>query len=239
MTNIAIIPARGGSKRIKRKNIRKFVNKPMLQYAVEVAQKSGVFEHIVISSDDQEILKFGKSIGAETPFRRPEELSDDYTATVPVIKHSIRFTEALGWKFSYVCCLYPCTPFIEATDLISCLSLLKSSGVDYALPVLEFSSPIQRAFNRQKDGVIQSIYPEFELKRTQDLVKSYHDAGQFYWGRKSAWLSNPKLHSNSVGYIMPSWRVVDFDTEEDWTRGEMIYKALHHPHNKTEYKSIK
>ena len=225
MANIAVIPARGGSKRIKRKNIRKFIDKPMLQYAIEVAQQSKLFEHIIVSSDDQEISEFARSIGVETPFIRPKGLSDDHTATVPVIKHSIEETEKLGWQYTYVCCLYPCAPFVEVSDLKSSLALLKTSHADYSFPIVEFTSPIQRALKTDKHGNIEPYFPEFELERTQDLPKSYHDAGQFYWGKKSSWQSNPRIHSKAVGLVVPSWRAVDFDTEDDWIRGEMLFKS--------------
>ncbi|MGZ8221957.1 MAG: pseudaminic acid cytidylyltransferase [Methylobacter sp.] len=224
--NIAIIPARGGSKRIPRKNIKPFNGKPMLAYAIEAARGSGLFDHIVVSTDDQEITDIATEWGAKTPFVRPAELANDYTATVPVVAHGIQACRALGWEFDYACCIYPGVPFIQINDLQEALALLTQSAADYSFPVTEFPSAIQRALKRSNDGRMQPFHPEFELVRTQDLEPAYHDAGQFYWGRAEAWLQNPKIHSGGIGYVIPNWRVVDIDTPEDWLRAEALFKAL-------------
>jgi pseudaminic acid cytidylyltransferase len=223
---IAVIPARGGSKRIPRKNIRQFAGKPMLAYAISAAQQSGLFDHIVVSTDDQEIAELARREGAETPFVRPSELADDYSTTVSVVAHAIQAIESMGWKIDFVCCIYPCVPFIDATDLSEALTLLESTGANYCLPVTEYSSPIQRALVRGGDGRVTPFFPEFELARTQDLEVAYHDTGQFYWGRRSSWLNSERIHSNSVGYVLPSWRVVDIDTENDWARAQILFHSI-------------
>jgi len=224
--NIAIIPARGGSKRIVRKNIKLFDGKPMLAYAVTAASASGLFEHIVVSTDDEEIATIARKWGAETPFVRPANLANDYTATVPVIDHGIQACRALGWAFEYVCCVYPSVPFIQIDDLKAALDLLMAGGADYCFPVTKFPSAIQRALRRLDDGKMQAFYPEFETIGTQDLEPAYHDAGQFYWGKAEAWLRNTRIHSGGIGYLIPNWRVVDIDTPEDWRRAEVLFKSI-------------
>ena len=223
---IALIPARGGSKRIPRKNIKLFDGKPMIAHAITAAIASGLFEHVVVSTDDEEIAAISRDWGAETPFVRPDELSNDYTATVPVVAHGIQACRALGWTFEYVCCIYPGVPFIQTDDLSGALDLLNQTQTDYCFPVTEFPSSIQRALRRLDDGQMQPFFPQFELTRTQDLEMAYHDAGQYYWGHSRAWLENAKIHSSGVGYVIPNWRVVDIDTQEDWKRAEFLFKSL-------------
>jgi len=224
--NIAIIPARGGSKRIPRKNIKVFGGKPMIAYAITAAKNSGLFDHVLLSTDDTEIAVIANELGAETPFVRPAELANDFTATVPVVAHAIQACEALGWSFDNVCCIYPGVPLIEVEDLQGAFKHIEACGVDYCFPVTEFPSAIQRALKQNSDGVMQPFYPEFELARSQDLEPAYYDAGQFYWGKKNAWLSNPRIHSNGAGYVIPSWRVVDIDTPADWDRAELLAMAI-------------
>lgn len=225
--NIAIIPARGGSKRIPRKNIKLFSSKPMLAYAINAAKSSGLFSHVIVSTDDEEIREVALKWGAETPFLRPRALSDDYTPTVPVVSHAILSCENMGWNFNNVCCIYPGVPFIQADDLKLALNLLEASKADYCFPITEYTSMIQRALKRNAVGELIPMYPEYELSRTQDLERTYHDAGQFYWGSKQAWLTNSRIHSSSVGLIIPNWRVVDIDNLEDWKRAELIYRSLY------------
>lgn len=223
--NIAVIPARGGSKRIPRKNIKEFGGKPMIAYAITAAKNSGLFDHVLVSTDDAEIAKIAQEWGAETPFVRPAELANDYTATVPVVAHAIQACEALGWDFSNVCCIYPGVPFIQVEDLQGAFKHLEAGSADYCFPVTEFPSAIQRALKQGSHGVMQPFFPEFQLTRTQDLEPAFYDAGQFYWGQKKAWLSNPRIHSSSAGYVIPSWRVVDIDTPADWDRAERLALA--------------
>ena len=224
--NIAVIPARGGSKRIPRKNIKVFCGQPMIAYTISVAKESSLFDHIVVSTDDEEIARIAKEWGAETPFVRPAELASDYTATVPVIAHAIEACSALGWKFDNVCCIYPAAPFIRTNDLIGAIALLTEGKGEYCFPVAEYPSPIQRSLKRLGDGKTQPFYPEFEGTRTQDLEPAYYDVGQFYWGKVNSWLSNPNIHSSGLGYTIPNWRAVDIDTQDDWLRAELIYRSI-------------
>jgi len=222
---LAVIPARGGSKRIPRKNIRLFAGKPMIAYAIEAARASGVIDRIVVSTDDAEIAALATQMRAEVPFMRPAELADDHTPTVPVVAHAIRTCRELGWEVDPVCCIYPGVPFIAAADIAQALRLLEQGHAPYAFPVAPFRSQVQRALRRDADGITRPLYPEFANTRTQDIEPAYHDAGQFYWGKVGAWLQNPKIHSSGIGYVIPIWRVVDIDTEEDWRHAEAMYKA--------------
>lgn len=224
--SIAIIPARGGSKRIPRKNIKPFCGKAMIAYAIAAARESGLFEHIVVSTDDEEISVTARLLGAETPFVRPAELANDHAPTVPVVAHAIEACRALGWRFELACCIYPGVPFIRVDDLKGALADLTRLNEDYCFPVTEFPSAIQRALRRDESGRMQPFFPQNEQVRTQDLEAAYHDAGQFYWGRADAWLSNPRIHSGGIGYRIPAWRVVDIDTPEDWDRAEVLFRAL-------------
>lgn len=225
--NIAIIPARSGSKRIPRKNIKTFCGKPIIAYAINAAKESGLFEYIVVSTDDEEIAQIAREYGALTPFMRPSKLADDYTKTASVISHAINSCQAFGWKFNQVCCIYPSVPFIQIDDLKTTFKLLISNNdAKYSFPITEYSSPIQRALTLSSNGEIKPFYPEFELNRTQDLVPAYFDVGQFYWGKTETWLTNSKIHVDGLGYIIPNWRVVDIDTLEDWQRAEFIYRAI-------------
>lgn len=221
---IAIIPARGGSKRIPRKNIRAFCGKPMISYAIDAALGSGLFERVVVSTDDEEIREISVAAGAVAPFIRPAELADDHTPTVPVIAHAITACADLGWEVDVVCCIYPGVPLIEISDLAKAYDLLMSGQVEYSFPIAEFPSAIQRALHRQTDGRMRPVFPQYELTRTQDLEPAYYDAGQFYWGNASAWLSGKNIHSNGAGLPISSRRVVDIDTPEDWERAELLYK---------------
>lgn len=224
--NIAIIPARGGSKRIPRKNIKTFAGKPMIAYAIDAAKASGLFEHIVVTTDDAEIAQISRSLGAETPFMRPIHLADDHTPTVPVVAHAIDACQSLGWRIDFACCIYPNVPFIQVDDLKAGLDLLKASSLDYCFPVTEFSSAVQRALKRGAGGQTTPLYPEYELTRIQDLEHAYYDAGQFYWGSSRSWKSNPRIHSSGAGLSIPNWRVVDIDTHDDWIRAELIHQVF-------------
>ena len=221
---IAVIPARGGSKRIPRKNIRAFAGKPMLAYAIEAAQASALFEHIVVSTDDAEIADIARHLGAELPFMRPPELADDHTGTVPVIAHAIASCRALGWSPELVCCIYPAVPLIQVQDLHQALQLMLADGADYAFPVAAYPSAIQRALKRSAAGQMQSWFPEYTTTRSQDLEPAYYDAGQFYWGKTAAWLRGDSPHHGGKGLVIPQWRVSDIDTEEDWQRAEILFR---------------
>ena len=223
--NLAIIPARGGSKRIPRKNIKLFDGKPMIAHAIGAAKASGLFTHIVVSTDDEEIGSVAREWGAETPFIRPAELANDNAATAPVIAHGAQACIALGWAFERVCCIYPGVPLMQVEDLRGALTFLRESKADYCFAVAEFPSPIQRALKRMSDGAMQPFDVQYEVTRTQDLESAYYDAGQFYWGSTQAWLKNSRIHSSGIGYVIPAWRAVDIDTYDDWVRAEAVYQA--------------
>lgn len=225
--NIAIIPARGGSKRIPRKNIKAFAGKPMIGYAIEAARASKVMDRVVVTTDDDEIAAIAEDFGAEVPFRRPAELADDITPTVPVIQHAISACRTRGYAFENVCCIYPGVPFIRAEDIEAALDLLIELGGDgYTFPVAGFPSPIQRALKRADDGALSPFDPQYVNTRTQDLEPAYFDAGQFYWGSAESWAAGANVHANGRGLVLPEWRVVDIDTPEDWHRAEALFAAL-------------
>ena len=223
---IAVIPARGGSKRIPRKNIKLFAGKPLIAYAIQIARESGLFDRIIVSTEDEEISSIALHYGAEVPFVRPLNLADDFTTTLDVVRHAIDACTSLGWVFEDVCCLYPGVPFSKVGDLLNAYDILNTRQVAFSFPVTEFPSAIQRALKRNANGQLIPLSPEHEKSRTQDLEKAYFDAGQFYWGSKSSWISNDHIHKNAVGFLIPNWRVVDIDTPEDWRRAEIMYKVL-------------
>jgi len=222
---IAVIPARGGSKRILRKNIKEFCGKSMIAWAITTALESRLFDHVIVSTDDGEIADIARKWGAETPFVRPVELADDFTPTVPVIAHTVKSCIDKGWVVEYVCCIYPCVPFLQTDDLISAFDLLQKNNVNFVYPITEYAHPIQRAMRKLPNSQMEFINPEQELTRTQDLEKTYHDSGQFYWGKASAWLEYKRMHTDGLGMVIPNWRVVDIDSMDDWVRAEDIYNA--------------
>jgi len=225
--NIAIIPARGGSKRIPRKNIRNFAGKPMIGYAIEATLACEAVGRVIVSTDDEEIAAVAEKFGAEVPFRRPGDLADDITPTVPVIQHAVRSLREGGDEIAHACCIYPGVPFIRAADIDKALALLvEHGGEGYTFPVTGFPSPIQRALKRATDGSVAPFDPAHVSTRTQDLEPAYFDAGQFYWGSAETWLSGANIHQNGRAIVLPEWRVVDIDTPEDWLRAEALHRAL-------------
>ncbi|MEM7689130.1 MAG: pseudaminic acid cytidylyltransferase [Pseudomonadota bacterium] len=228
--HVAIIPARGGSKRIPRKNILNFAGKPMIGYAIEAALRSPVIERVLVTTDDAAIADIARDLGAEVPFARPPELADDHTPTVPVIQHAITAARAAGWRVTRAVCIYPGVPFIEVDDLRQALELLlEREDAGYAFPVAEFPSAIQRALKRAKDGAVAPFNPEHAATRTQDLEPAFYDAGQFYWAHADTWLSGANIHQNGHAITLPAWRVVDIDTPADWERAEKLHAALMKP----------
>lgn len=224
---LAVIPARGGSKRIPRKNIKLFGGLPMIAWSIRAAIESLCFDRIIVSTDDEEIAEVAKQHGAEVPFLRPANLSDDHTGTIPVIAHAIGWQNQHGEVASQVCCLYATAPFVEAADLQRGLSVLNSTGAGYAFSVTNYAFPIQRAIHITSDERIEMFYPEHFNTRSQDLLEAWHDAGQFYWGQASAWMEGKPLFGNDAVPVKLSRHIVqDIDTPEDLLRAELMFKIL-------------
>jgi len=224
---IAIIPARGGSKRIPRKNIKSFAGKPMIVWSIEAAMAAGLFDRILVSTDDEEIAQVAARWGGEVPFRRPAHLADDHAGTTEVIAHATNWAQEQGWKIDAVCCLYATAPFVRPEDIRIGLKMLAAGDWDYCFTVTEYPSPIFRAFQQTHEGGVEMFFPEKFTMRSQDLPEALHDAGQFYWGRPAAWLNQAHLFGpRSRPLLLPSWRVQDIDTEDDWKRAELIWQAI-------------
>ncbi len=226
MSCLAIIPARGGSKRIARKNIKSFCGKPIISYPITVSIKANIFDKVIVSTDDDEIAKISLDYGAEVPFKRGSHISDDHTGTVEVIKNAIEVLEKKGFEYTHTCCIYPCTPFLRVKDLVESFYKLKSSSASYAFPVMKYPHPIQRAFSLDKSYKPVFYDASSELKRTQDLKTFYHDAGQFYWGITSAWKDKKSIHSSGIGLPQSESRFIDIDTIEDWRKAESYSKLF-------------
>jgi pseudaminic acid cytidylyltransferase len=225
--NIAVIPARGGSKRIPKKNIKPFYGKPIIYWPIKKAIKSNLFDKIIVSTDDNQIRDLAKEYGAEVPFVRPKAISDDYTATSDVIVHAIEFFKKKSYEIDNVCCLYPTSVFFSKDDLASGFKALKKKKWKFSLSVTKYNYPIARSFELIKDGGLKMIYPENFSKRTQDFKTLYHDAAQFYWGKKSAWLEKSQLFGQSSFPIkIPSWKIQDIDEIEDWKRAELLFRLI-------------
>jgi len=224
---LAVIPARGGSKRIPRKNVKPFCGKPMIAWSIEAALQSACFDQVIVSTDDDEIAEVARQYGALVPFMRPAELSDDHIGTIPVIRHAIEWLQAQGQTPMQVCCLYATAPFVCVDDLRRGLVVLTDTGSDYAFSVTSYAFPIQRAIRITDAGRVEMLNPEYFNTRSQDLEEAWHDAGQFYWGRAEAWLTGKPIFSNeAVPVKLPRHRVQDIDTPEDWIRAEWMFKAL-------------
>lgn len=223
---IAVIPARFGSKRIKKKNIKNFYSKPMIYWAIKRIKDSNLFDFICVSSDSNKILKIAKKCGVEILIKRPANLADDITPTKPVIIHAIEHLKKMKIKFETICCVYPCNPFMLSKDLKKAFSIYKKNNSKFVFPVVEYSHPIQRALRIDNKSRLKSISFVNSKKRTQDLERSYFDSGQFYFGSKSIWLSNKNPHNYGVPLIIPSWRVVDIDNLNDWKRAELLFQIF-------------
>lgn len=225
---IAIIPARGGSKRIPGKNIKEFFGKPMIAWSIEAALESKCFDRVIVSTDDKEIAEIAKRYGAEVPFVRPANLSDDYMGTIPVIKHAVEWLNEYSQAPNLVCCIYATAPFISSSDIKSGLEKLQKTDFDYAFSVTSYGFPIQRAIKINENENVEMFEPQYFNTRSQDLEEAYHDAGQFYWGQADAWLSEKVIFgSNSTPIILPRHRVQDIDTFDDWERAEWLFRAMH------------
>ena len=226
--NIAIIPARGGSKRIPRKNIKPFCGKPIIAYSIQAALASGVINKVVVSTDDPEIADVALHYGAEVPFLREKGLADDMTGTTPVVRDAIAKLQAMGWELDNVACIYATAPLLEAVDIRRAFEMLTTSDIDYVFTAARFSFPIQRALLKDADGGVVAFDHTSMGKRSQDLPETYHDAGQLYMASASTWLdANASTFSHrSRMLVLPLHRVQDIDTNEDWVRAEMLYRLL-------------
>lgn len=224
---IAIIPARGGSKRIPRKNIKHFAGLPIIAHSIKAAQESGLFDRVIVSTDDDEIAETALEFGAEIPFLRPTNLSDDFATTGAVISHAIEELQKASKQVDLACCIYATAPFIRVRDLLEGYQLLITNNANFTFSATSFPFPIQRAIKLDENNRVEMFQPEHLLTRSQDLEESYHDAGQFYWGKASAFLENkPVFSPASCAVLLPRERVQDIDTPEDWQRAELMYKLL-------------
>ena len=226
MKKIAIIPARGGSKRIPKKNIKHFLGKPIIAYSIETAINSELFDEVMVSTDDDEIAKIALKYGATVPFLRSQKTANDFATTFDVIYEVLQEYNILNKKFDLSCCIYPCAPFVTKEKLAEGFQLLKENNYDSVFPIVPFSFPIQRAL-KEKERKVSFFYPEFSLSRSQDLEKSYHDAGQFYWLNTKLCVEKKKiLTDNSGSIILTELEGQDIDNEIDWKLAEIKYELL-------------
>lgn len=224
---LAVIPARGGSKRIPRKNVKEFAGRPIIAWSIEAALSSGCFDDVVVSTDDDEIARIARASGAAVPFRRPAHLSTDHADTLSVMRHAIEWQAASGAAPEEACCIYATAPFVQPEDLRRGLETLHEMNSAYAFSVTTFPFPIQRAIRITSEGRVEMLQPEHMGTRSQDLEEAFHDAGQFYWGRASAWASGTPIFSPDAAPVpVPRHRVQDIDTPEDWVRAEWLFKAM-------------
>jgi pseudaminic acid cytidylyltransferase len=227
MSSICIIPARGGSKRIPRKNIKDFLGKPIIAYSIEAALKCNLFDEVMVSTDDDEIASIAKQYGAKVPFKRSFENSNDYSSTVDVILEVLDCYNELGITFTYVCCVYPTAPLIQIVNIKNAFDVLLKKNHETVFPVTLFSFPILRALQIDINDQVSMIWPENLNKRSQDLPSSYHDAGQFYWTSDSYIKNKKKLYSNNSScIILSNLEVQDIDNESDWKIAELKYKLI-------------
>jgi pseudaminic acid cytidylyltransferase len=227
--NIAVIPARGGSKRIPGKNIKTFCGKPIIAYSIEAAVRSGVIDRVLVSTDDPQIAEVARAHGAETPFVRPANLSDDFTPTVPVISHAIEWVGTNWAPVRKACCLYATAPFIRDEDIRDAYARHEREAVGgYVFTATSFGFPIQRAFAVDDNGFCRMFHPQLYNARSQDLEPAYQDAGQFYWGAAESFCSGKHFFSDdSKPHVLPRHRVQDIDTLEDWVRAEAMWRVMH------------
>ncbi len=224
---LCVIPARGGSKRIPHKNVRSFHGRPMIAWSISAALESGMFDRVVVSTDDPKIADVAVSEGAEVPFMRPADLSDDHTATAPVIAHAIQSLGEDASTNGKTCCLYATAPFVSAKDIATAYQTLEEAAADFAFPVTTFAHPTQRAVYLRANGRMEMCQPEHALTRSQDLEETYHDVGQFYWGRNAAWQAGKAIIGpDAAPLVIPRYRAQDIDTPEDWDLAERLFAAL-------------
>lgn len=226
--NICVIPARGGSKRIPRKNIKLFLGLPIIAYSIQAARSSGCFDRIIVSTDDAEISSVAKEFGADVPFVRPEALSGDYVGTIPVIKHAVEWVEKNELiEVDYACGIYATAPFVTAENIQESFLKLKAEDSGFCFSATTFPFPIQRAFRIKENARVEMFQPECFNSRSQDLEEAYQDAAQVYWGKGSEFKSNMQMFSEqATAYVLPRYLVQDIDTPDDWVRAELMYQVL-------------
>jgi N-acylneuraminate cytidylyltransferase len=224
---VALIPARGGSKRIPRKNVLPFAGKPIIGHVIDRVRSCGLFDRVVVSTDDSEVAAVARTFGADVPFERPSELADDHTGTIEVVRHAVTCLQDDGIDLSEVCCLYPTAPFVMAEDLEKGLQILEAGSWHFVFSATTFPHPPARGFRQNPDGGLSMYFPEHFTTRSQDLPEALHDAGQFYWGSPAAWLKDRTIFGERSTVVrVPRWRVQDIDTPEDWERAEQIWKLM-------------
>ncbi|MBO4899625.1 MAG: pseudaminic acid cytidylyltransferase [Lachnospiraceae bacterium] len=227
MSAIAIITARGGSKRIPRKNIREFCGKPIMNYSIEAALESGIFDEVMVSTEDEEIADIARAAGAAVPFMRSAETSSDTATTEEVISEVLERYEEMGRTFEYGCCIYPTAPFVTAHKLKDAFDILVESGAQSIVPMQEFTYPPQRGLFIDGEGYVKMLHPEYATTRSQDLEKHYHECGQFYIFRNADFLiQHDTTMEKSIPYIIDPVESQDIDTESDWALAELKYKFL-------------
>ena len=224
--SVAIIPARGGSKRIPRKNIKDFYGKPLIAYSIETALESELFDKVIVTTDDEEIAEIAKAYGADVPFIRPKELSDDFSGTQAVIDHALAWLEEQGEHYEFVCTIYATAPLLQVKYLIEGYNALKDSSAINAFSATSMPFPIQRTFKVDEDGRCKMFTPEYYMTRSQDLEEAYQDAGQFYWTKTGKNSDDVMFGKDSIPVILPRHLVQDIDTLEDWQRAEIMYKVI-------------
>jgi pseudaminic acid cytidylyltransferase len=225
--NVCIIPARGGSKRIPKKNIRDFCGKPMIAHSIEAAKSAGVFDRIMVTTDSAEVADVAKQCGAEIPFMRPPEISDDHAPTDTVVVHALNWFKRNGIQLEYACCLYATAPFVRPEYLCQGLELLKLTGATTSISVTTFPFSIFRGLKINQKGALEMFWPEHRMTRSQDLPEACHDAGQFYWMNVAKYMQAPALYApDAVPVILPRYLVQDIDTPEDWARAEIMFRTL-------------
>jgi len=223
---VAIIPARGGSKRIPRKNIKAFLGKPLIAYSIQTAIESNLFGKVIVTTDDEEIADVAKMYGAEVPFIRPKELSDDFSGTADVVNHAIQWLKEHGEVFDYACTIYATAPLLQSHYLIEGLKKLKESDAINAFSCTSMPFPIQRTFKITAEGRCEMFWPENYTARSQDLEEAYQDAGQFYWTKINRTAGEVMFGKESIPIILPRYLVQDIDTVEDWERAELMYQVI-------------
>lgn len=225
MSALCIIPARGGSKRIPRKNIKDFLGKPIIAYSIETALKSKIFDQVIVSTDDQEIAEIARQYGAEVPFLRSQKNSDDFATTADVIEETLNNKLIRIKNYEYCCCIYPTAPFINSQDLTLSHKLLSTEEFEAVVPIVEYTFPPARALTKLSNGLVSFIYPEHTTTRSQDLQRQYHDAGQFYWLKVSTFMKSPNLWPKKTGSIvLQNENVQDIDTPTDWLIAKIKYQ---------------